>query len=280
MNKPQTQSSLLLLLISAAALPVTAQTSELSRVLECRDAAALTASAADVLHLARGAGMACRSDEHRRETTLNCTGGRASAFGQPVKEFNLVRGTDGAATLQIVFTSTPGRMTPLLERERAAAVEGQPLSRAEWGQREDGVAELRCNITGTGSGLGSISGRLDFRGVEPMPAMRVCAAPVRAPQTPTCIDTGSGDGGYVIENLDPGDYYVTSFATENNPNRLFGIYSSRLADCPDGDSGCVGRRLQPVTVYAGEVRTDIDLDTLLQHLPPPLRDTGLHGDRP
>ena len=260
----------------AAMLPVAAQASELSRVLECRDAAALTTASDAVLGLGRDAGMDCRTDEHQRRTTVYCTGGRATAFAQAVKEFNLVRDTRGGATLQVAFTGSPGRLTPVLERERSAADAGQPLSQASWDQREDGVAELHCTVQGAGSGFGAISGRLDFRGVEPLPAMRVCAAPVRAPQTPSCVETRSGESSYLIENLEPGDYYVTSFALQHNPNRLFGIFSTRLTDCPDGDPACVGRRLQPVSVYADDVRDGIDPDTLLERLPSPLR-AAAHG---
>lgn len=255
-----------------AGLAFSISANDLNTVLECRDAAALTSPGDAVTNLGRAAGMECRTQEHQREVTVNCTGGQAQAFGQRVKEFNLVRGSRDQALLQVVFTTAPARLQSTFERERAAAATDQPLANAEWGEREDGVAELRCQVPGTGTGAGSIAGTVSFRGVEPVPAMRVCAAPVRSPEQPHCTQTASGQGDYLIENLQPGDYYVTSFAIEQNPNRLFGTFSTRLSDCPDGDPACVGRRLQPVTVFAGDVRSGIDPDTLVERLPPPLRE--------
>ena len=76
---------------------------------------------------------------------------------------------------------------------------------------------------------------------------------------------------YRLEDLPAGDYYLTAFALENNPHRLFGVYAEPLHDCAPGDSRCASTRLQKIQVHPGENRTGIDPDTLLPELPPPLR---------
>lgn len=99
-------------------------------------------------------------------------GGRA--LGLDVKEFERIDQPDGGARLAVAFRAAPDRV-----RQALAAVPAQPGLRAgtEVGEREDGVGGLRCHLRGSGAGTGSIAGSLSFRGVEPLPAMRVCAAP-------------------------------------------------------------------------------------------------------
>jgi hypothetical protein len=254
---------------------------DLTTVLECRDTAMLTAEPAMFADLGRSAGFDCRLHERQRESTVYCTGsGAATAFGSTVKEFNRVRTADGRTLLSVAFTQPPSRIEPLVARARSGLADTpSALSTAVVDQREDGVAELRCNIGGTGDGSGAIAGNLDFRGVEPLPAMRVCAAPVRTPDHPRCVETSIGQRDYLIEGLASGDYYVTAFALNNNPNRLFGVYTSSLQPCPAGASNCADQRLQRVTVFPGDVRSGIDPSTLMSELPSPLRTGSIAAGR-
>lgn len=247
---------------------------DLSAVLECRDAAALGVDAPAFASYGRDAGFDCRLHERQRESTVYCTGaGRATAFGASVKEFNRARAADGRTTLSVAFTEPPSRLEPRVRRAREEASSSM-LATAVVDEREDGVAELRCSVGGSSHTTGAIAGTLDFRGVEPLPAMRVCAAPVRAPQSPQCVQTVTGQRDYRIEGLPAGDYYVTAFALENNPNRLFGVYTSPLSNCPEGATDCAGERLQRIPVFPGEVRDGVDPATLMRELPSPLRSTA------
>jgi len=254
---------------------VDANAADLSAALECRSRPFLSSHPSSLAEQGRAAGFDCRLHERQRQTTVYCTGGgKASAFGVPVKEFNLAQDADGGAILSVAFHEPPSRLQPQLDRARSGLEATAPLASAMIEEREDGVAELRCAISGHGNGVGAIAGRLDFRGVRPLPAMRVCAAPVRKPESPHCVQTASGQADYLIEQLPKGDYYVTAFALEGNPNRLFGVYTSSLSGCTAGATNCPGQRLQRVTVFAGDVRSGIDPDNLMSELPSPLRSTA------
>lgn len=248
--------------------------SDLSPLLECRTTEVLMNDPSAFAQQGRAAGFDCRLHEQQRQTMVYCTGaGVASAFGMPVKEFNLAKDSDGSGILSVAFNEPPSRLQPLLDKARDSTIGdvGSPLSTAVIDEREDGVAELRCSIGGRGDGVGAIAGTLDFRGMQPIPGMRVCAAPVRNPDTPHCVQTVSGQTDYLIERLPKGDYYVTAFALDGNPNRLFGVYTSSLQACPAGALNCADQRLQRVTVFAGDVRSGIDPNTLMSDLPSPLR---------
>lgn len=257
-------------LLALTAVAAQAGAADLGQLLECRDAASIAGDVNAVTAAGSAAGYDCRVHERERETAAYCTGaGRGSAFGQPVKEFNLIHGADGGAMLQVVFNSSPSRISPLVAGAQAGA--GQPLANAEVGTREDGVAELRCRIAGTRGTTGAIAGTLSFRDAVPLPAMRVCAASRRDPGRPVCAQTSTGQSDYLIEGLPAGEYYVTAYPLENNPYRLFMLYTSSMQPCPPDDETCVGNRLQPVKVFAGDVRSGIDPETLTAELPSPLQ---------
>lgn len=248
---------------------------DLGQLLECRNHALLTAEPSTIVALGSSHGYDCRVRERERSRSVDCTGaGRGIAFDQRVHEFNLTRQANGGAVLAVAFSSATAALAPRVEREKTLA-SGQPLAEARIEQREDGVAELLCRVAGTRGDVGSIAGQLDFRGVQPIPAMRVCAAPLLAPERPQCVQTATGADEYLIEQLAAGDYYVTAYALENNPKRLFGAYTSTLRRCGDPIRACAEQRLQRVTVYPGDVRTGIDPRTLLPELPDPLRRTSL-----
>ena len=244
---------------------------DLSAVLECRDVTAIAADAATFAAYGRASGFDCRMHDRDRESMVYCTGaGSATAFGETVKEFNRVHAADGQRTLQVVFDKPPSAIEAIVAGARNAPGASEALSLSSVTEREDGVAELRCAIGGSGERTGSIAGTLDFRGVEPVPAMRVCAAAVRDPDRPTCVETTDGQRDYQIGRLEPGDYYVTAFALHNNPNRLFGVFTSADQDCPAQSVDCVGR-LGRVAVFPGDVRGGINPSTLMARLPSPLR---------
>lgn len=257
------------LMIAAAG---SAGASDLSALLECRAPESMAAAPQTIVGLGSSGGFDCRVHERDRQTAVYCTGaGKATAFGRPVKEFNVIHGADGSKMVQVAFNDSPATLEPALAQARQGAGGAGPLMTAEVGQREDGVAEVRCRIEGDRGATGSIAGTLDFRGVSPVPPMRVCAAPVRSPEQPQCVQTRAGEASYVIESLPPGEYYVTSYALEGNPGKLFGVFSSSLQKCADGDAHCASQQLQRVTVYPGDVRSGVDPTTLMSTLPSPLR---------
>lgn len=255
-------------LLLAAAAPV--QAVALESLLACADLPALATAPAQVEAAAAGHGLDCRHREGPRRHSLHCQGGSLQVLGSRVQEFTLSQTGDGGATLSVALSGSPEQVEAALARSQPATEAGPPGQRGV-GLREDGVAELHCRLPGALGDTGSIAGRLDFRGVEPVPAMRVCAAPVAAPEAPICLQTRRGDRHYRLEDLPAGDYYLTAFALENNPNRLFGVHAQPLHDCALGDSRCASTRLQKIQVHPGENRTGIDPDTLLPELPPPLR---------
>lgn len=267
----------LIVTLGIAAMSMQAMSAEsLSSMLECRDERLLTADPSRVRQLAAGAGMDCREHERPGQRTLSCTGGQARAFGQAVKDFNLVQHTAARhGLLSVAFTGAVQRLGPALDRAREGLEPEHPLIAAAIERREDGVAELQCRTARSAGAqaAGSISGDLHFRGVEPMPAMRVCAAPVSDPRQPVCVQTRTGELRYRIDELPPGDYYVTAYATERNPSRLFTVHGAPLARCPDNASDCASHRLMPVSVMDAGERSGVRLDTMLERLPPPLSQT-------
>lgn len=269
-------------LAAASLLPGSVLADDLTPLLECRDASVFHAVDAHLAEAARAQGFVCREYRRQRETSLECSaGGRAMAFGRSVKEFLHVHSADGATTLSVVFNDPPNRIETLLAKARETTPGNTLLATARVDEREDGVAELRCTVPGSRSATGSLAGRLDFRGVQPIPAMRVCAAPIENVRKPHCVETAPGRGDYLIENLPAGDYYVTAFALEKNPNRLFGAYTSTLARCRSTSAnGVCPDQLQPVTVFPDDVRSGVDPVTLMRELPYPLRTAGPGSKRP
>lgn len=255
------------LLLSAAG---PALAGSLQSLLECRDSQALTAEPAVIAALAADQGLECQHREGTHRYSLHCQGGRLQVLGSRVQEFTLNQTRDGGATLSVALAAQPADIQARLERSQAVP-DQQPAGNREVGLREDGIAELHCQVPGAHGDTGAIAGQLDFRGVEPVPAMRVCAAPVSAPDAPICLHTRQGDRHYRIEDLPAGSYYLTAFALENNPNRLFGVHAQPLRDCAPGDSSCTSTRLQKIDLHPGESRDHINPDTLLPDLPPPLR---------
>lgn len=256
--------------LSVAALVQAQPAGDLERLLACEDVAALAQGHEPLATAATASGFACREQRSAlRQTSLACAGGSARVFGASVREFELARQPDGGSILSVVLNSTPSALRPRLDARLSADADADAV--IELDTREDGRAEVRCTLAGERPPFGAIAGTLDFRGQQPLPAMRVCATPVTRHGPPTCVQTRTGQHDYLIEDLPAGDYYLTAFATESNPNRLFGVYSSPITDCGSG-AACERQRLQPVTVVPGDVRSGINPDTLLPRLPAFLRD--------
>ncbi|MBX3724682.1 MAG: hypothetical protein KF823_02045 [Xanthomonadales bacterium] len=230
--------------------------------------------------LAEAAGWHCREMQSLAGNTLQCSPARGGrALGLEIKEFERVDQADGGAWLSVAFRSNPERV-----RQAVAGAPAQPglLPGTEVGDREDGVGELRCSLRGVpGQASGSISGSLSFRGVEPLPAMRVCAAPRRNPGEPICIETLTGQFDYRIGPLPAGEYYVTAFPLADNPNRLIAAHTRSMASCASPPSECPQQQLAVVAVAAGRQVVGIDPQSLLEGLPPPLSgwEAALHRQR-
>jgi hypothetical protein len=230
---------------------------------------------AAVMALAEGHGLRCRRLDGRRGESASCmASGATRAFGHRVGEFTLADDGQGRRLLAVAFTEPPARVAAAIERARSAAAADSPLRSAELGEREDGVAELRCAQAGIDHATGAIAGALDFRGMQPVPAMRVCAAPVQRVDRPLCLQTSPGATRYRIDDLAPGEYYVTAYPLSDNPNRLIAAYARPLP-------GCSGRtcpeRLQPVPVSPGQLRDGVDPLALLPGLPATLRASATAG---
>ncbi|MCK9489724.1 MAG: hypothetical protein M0Q42_10085 [Xanthomonadales bacterium] len=259
---------LLAALMLAPAAPAMAVS--LQPLLACQDSQALSADPAQIAAAAADLGFTCQHRDSPRRHSLHCTGGNTQVLGSRVQEFTLSQTRDGGATLSVALAGRPADVQARLAQSQTDPAQEFPGSR-EVGLREDGIAELNCQRSGAHGSTGAIAGTLDFRGVQPVPAMRVCAAPVSTPETPICMQTRRGDRHYRLEDLPAGSYYLTAFALENNPNRLFAVHAQPLRDCAPGDSACTPARLQKIEVHPGERHDNIDPDTLLPDLPPPLR---------
>lgn len=261
----------------AAAAP--AGDGPLDALLGC-SAGAPPATAQATRSLAEDAGWQCRESQSLSGDALQCSPARGGrVLGLEVKEFERVDQADGGAWLAVAFRGSPERVRQALER-----VPAQPglLPGTEVGEREDGVGELRCALRGEpGRPAGSISGTLSFRGVEPLPAMRVCAAPRRNPGQPACIETATGQATYRIGSLPAGEYYLTAFALADNPNRLIAAHTRPMAACTTAPPECPREQLAVVAVAAGRNVVGIDPASLLERLPPPLDgwEAALHRQR-
>lgn len=261
-------------LLAGLAWMVSAQAqagAELENWLTCRDSTVLSDDGRRLSAAAQAQGYSCREHSGLRRDVLACGGGTARVLGAQVREFERARQADGSVILSVVLNANPGSLQQRFERVLGSSDLARSLH-AELDSREDGRAELRCRLAGDRSPHGAIAGSLDFRGQQPLPAMRVCATPVSKQASPVCVQTRTGQVEYLIEQLPAGDYYITAFATENNPNRLFGVYSSPMSNCRSDDAACGDRRrLQPVSILPGDVRSGIDPHTLLPELPAFLR---------
>lgn len=269
------RSALTLAVGLAGATAAAAQDASLATLLECRDGASLGLPMAAVVVLAEDRGFRCRRLDRRRGESASCmASGTVRAFGHRVGEFTLADDGQGGRLLAVAFGDPPARVAAAIERARSSAATGSPLHGADLGEREDGVAELRCAQAGAGVATGAIAGALDFRGMQPVPAMRVCAAPVQRVDRPHCLQTSPGATRYRIDALAPGEYYVTAFPLSGNPNRLIAAYARPLP-------GCSGRacpeRLQAVTVSPGQQRDGVDPLALLPGLPATLRGSAAAG---
>lgn len=264
-----TWSTLLLWLVAVA--PVGANEGQeqppafdLAGLLDCRSIPQLATSLETVASAAEGHGFACRSISTAHRNSLTCTSERRfSVIGAPVKEFTLSQPGDGSASLAVALNAPTARIEKALaDRQTEASDDAIGVD-----QREDGAAELRCQLLASSDHTGSISGRLSFRGVEPLPAMRVCAAATNDPENPVCMNSQSGDRQYRVTGLAGGHYFLTAFPLSNNPNRVFVVHAAGRSGCVDSDPACTTTRLQPVELRANEHRDGIDLETLLPQLP-------------
>jgi hypothetical protein len=262
---------LLSLPVLALSMPAIAADS-LATLLECRDTERLAAPLEQLADLGRGSGYDCRIAETSTGSSLTCANhGAGTAFGQRVRDFVVAIDSEGRL-LSVAFAGTPARIAPLVERARTGAP--TLLASAELGQREDGVAELRCRRTDGRQGPGAITGLLDYRGVQPVPAMRVCAAPVHDTRHPTCVQTARGNGSYQIDGLAAGDYYVTAYPLDDNPGRLILALTQPQPGCRPNEHACP-EHLRRVRVQPGQTYAGADPRSLMQALPPPLsRSTG------
>lgn len=256
-------------LAALLAAPVGAQ--DIAALLECRDAMAIAAPLADIAGAAQAAGFSCRHHQDGALASVVCSGpGALTAFGERLRDFSVAERPGGARVAAMAFAASPAAVERRVARERvAAATATTPLAAAEIVEREDGSGELLCRTAASGSGTGRIAGSLDFRGVQPVPAMRVCAAPVRDPARPICRQTVAGAAGYVLDAVPPGDYYVTAYPLSDNPQRLFLVHARARAGCAAGDAGCADQLLR-VRVREGGLREGIDPATLMATLPAPL----------
>lgn len=251
---------------------------DLQMMLECRSKAALTTGVETLMHQNRVDGYDCRTYEWRRQVSLYCTGsGHTTAFGHRVREFHLVREPNGATVLAVAFLVGPSHVEPALKKAQSRTSDQEPLATATVYTREDGVAELKCTVPGHLGHRGAIAGDLNFRGMQPIPAMRVCAASVGETHQTFCVETADGQNNYQIENLPTGDYYVTAFPLQNNPHQLMGVYSHPMKPCPDADAatGCGPQHLQQVTVFPGDTRQGINPTTWLADVPVSLQGYAL-----
>lgn len=250
----------------------------LSRLLSCA-AGGEVISAEATRQLAEAAGWQCRLHRPLSGNVLQCSPGRGGrALGLDIKEFERIDQADGGVRLAVAFRAAPDRVRQALA---GAPAHPGPRAGAEVGEREDGVGELHCRLRGADGATGSIAGSLSFRGVEPVPAMRVCAAPRIDPGRPVCVETRTGETGYRIPDLPAGEYYVTAFPLADNPNRLIAAHTRPLAACAPGQPACAGEQLAVVAVAAGSEVPGIDPYSLLASLPPPLggRDGALRRGR-
>lgn len=259
----------------AAAAPAPARAADLTDLLECRDGASLATPLADVMRMADGDAFSCRLLDARSGASATCTAtGARLAFGLRVRDFTLAEDGRGGRLLAVAFALPPSGLEPAVERARAGSPAASPLTTSRIGEREDGVAELLCSLRSGGAGTGAIAGALDFRGMQPVPPMRVCAAPVERVDSPQCVQTVAGSSRFRIDALAAGDYYVTAYPLDNNPGRLIAAYARPLPGCRD--DACP-HRLQPVSVAAGQVRDGIDPLSLLPGLPAALRAGATEG---
>lgn len=233
-------------------------------LLECRSRTALATDLESVAALAESERFTCRHVNTVHQRSLTChSEHRVTAFSAPVKEFTLSHAGGGAVSLSVALAAPTSRIERALANRDPDAAPDEILVE----QREDGAAELRCRLDGVADNNASISGNLSFRGVSPLPAMRVCAAPVNDPAHPRCINSLEGDRHYRVVDLPAGRYFLTAFPLANNPNRLFVVHAPDNNHCVDGHAGCATTRLQAVDVQAGQAREGINLDTVLRELP-------------
>ena len=238
---------------------------DLTALLECRSGNQLATPLEVVAGEAEARGFSCRTVSTPHRHSLTCTSERRfTVMAAAVREFTLSQPGDDSASLAVALSAPTARIEKALADRHATAASGDGASVDE---REDGAAELRCQRAASASHEGSISGRLSFRGVEPLPAMRVCAAATTDLENPTCVNTQPGDRQYRIAGLAGGRYLLTAFPLSSNPNRLFVVHATGRSGCVDDSPGCATTRLQPVDLRAGQQRDGIDLETLLPQLP-------------
>ncbi len=238
---------------------------DLAALLECRSGDQLATALESVSGEAEARGFSCRTVSTPHRHSLTCTSERRfTILGAAVREFTLSQPGDGSASLAVALSAATARIEKALAERQTVEPAAGVIS---VDQREDGAAELRCQRAASASHDGAISGRLSFRGVEPLPAMRVCAAATTDPANPTCVNSQPGDRQYRVSGLAGGRYFLTAFPLSGNPNRLFVVHATGRSGCADGDPRCATARLQPVELRAGQHRDGIDLETLLPQLP-------------
>lgn len=278
---------LLLAVTLLSAPPLLAQPAGLDALLACRDALALNEAIA--VQEARYTSQAqCRSYRRSGAVDLQCEPRvPLKLFGLPLREFSLhesaARGHVATSVLRASLDSARDAvqksLRSLFEPEGAEYYRlnlGDGLS-LRLGEREDGAAELACEAApadlqrrrrdGVDAAHGAVGGKLSFPG-KTLPAMLVCAVPVRA-QGPGswCMISAENNPGYHIGNIPAGEYYLLAWPRGGNPNHFVAAHARTLQDCPPASPSCASGVLQTVWVGAGAVQTGINLDQVFTKLP-------------
>lgn len=293
-RKMLSRSMALLSLLTAA--PAFAA-SEVARLLDCGDAAALQG---DWTALGRtlGAEAECRENRYSGGSEFECRA-RApiSAYGIAAQEF-ILRDSGGTRELRGVFKAGVAALRTAAERRHHLVFSAQDSGawRSDLGdgralrldQREDGASELACIVgsaraedarrAGADATHGAIAGRLAFP-TSPLPSMRVCAVPADLGSAGGgwCTLTGEGEWSFLIGGVPPGEYVVLAWPVRDNPNHYLLGHGQPLQDCVPNEPLCAGGALTRVYLHAGEVLRGVDAIQTFTDLPP--RFTAQPDDR-
>lgn len=271
-----------------AAAQAQAAPTELARLLECTDPAALQQDW-DALATRLTADATCAAHRFAGGRELECRPHAAvSAYGLPVGEFSLREGAAGQRELRGVFKAAMSRLRSNAEATHGAAFQSQDDGgallalgggrRLRLDQREDGASELACAVPGTreadarragaDAAHGAIAGRLAFP-TSPLPPMRVCAVPADLGSSAGgwCALTAEGEWSFLIGSIPPGEYVVLAWPQRDNPNHYVLGHAAPLQDCVPNEPLCAGGALTRVYLHAGEVLHGIDATLVFTDLP-------------
>lgn len=248
---------------------------------ECGDWAAIERGPEGLSAVLGEAAQSCRRADVRDARSLDCEfEPPRSAFGMLLRGASATLLADGSRRLSLNLAPSRARAVGPIESRLGLRFErSEPIwiandpeameRRYALAERDDGITQLYCQLAASsadGVPGASIVGRLELPALPQSPT-RVCALPADESLPRRCVELAAGVQEFRIDGLVQGEYYLASYALQDNPGQWVAAHARRLRDCPQGESDCIGALLLPLQTRQGEVISGVLIDQVFHAVP-------------